>query len=389
MRKILLATTALIGFAAAGAAQAAPAPLTVTVGGGVDFLAGAFHSSRAAGATNPSSGDFETLYSLDFGIAGKSASGVEYGGALALDNYPDINNLFAGNGNNVAVRTADIFMSGAFGKVQLGDARGATDLIVATPSVGEGQVSGRYIDFLDSETYSKSFIVGVDGTDHGTNVTYYTPKVGNDKNKVQLGVTFTPNFYDYGSTVVLAEKTAPTVGNSPYKNVVKGALAYAGAAGDVKLDASAHIISGVSDVIGANGKVRDFTAWGVGAKAALRGFTFGGTYVDMGHYATNIGQRKDQQQYGAGVTYDFCCKLAMGVSYLGGSAYDNMLSLPIAATGLNRNYVKDFNSYGVGGAYIWAPGLTTNVDGVLFSQKADVTSKNDGYVLLVSQKLAF
>ena len=47
MRKILLATTALVGFAVAGAAQAAaPAstsPINVTVGGSVDFLAGAFH----------------------------------------------------------------------------------------------------------------------------------------------------------------------------------------------------------------------------------------------------------------------------------------------------------------------------------------------------------
>ena len=389
MRKILLATTALIGFVAAGAAQAATAPLNVTVGGSIDFVAGAFHESRAAGATNSSSGDFETLYTLDFGIAGKAANGITYGGALALDNYPDMITAIAGNSNNVAIRTADVFMSGAFGKIQLGDSRGATDLAITPSAAGEGQVFGRYIDFLDTGTYSKIFVVGVDGLDHGTNVTYYTPKFGNDTNKVQAAVTFEPYIYDFGSNVALTRKTAATAGVSIYKNVVKGAMAYTGAFKDAKLDASAHIISGVSNVVGSNGKVRDFTAWGVGTQIASNGFTLGVNFADWGHYFTQANQNKSQQQYGAALKYDFCCKLTVGVSYLGGNGYNIFSDLPIAATGSNRNYTKEFNSYGAGGTYTWAPGLTTNVDAVLFGQKTNVTVKNDGYVLLISQKLAF
>jgi hypothetical protein len=56
---------------------------------------------------------------------------------------------------------------------------------------------------------------------------------------------------------------------------------------------------------------------------------------------------------------------------------------------VNYNYVKDFDSYGLGGTYTWAPGLTTNLDGVMFDQEMETGVKNDGYVLLVSQKLAF
>jgi hypothetical protein len=415
MRKILLATTALVGFAVAGAAQAATSPLTVTVGGDVDFVAGAFHSSEAsAPRTDSSNGSFETLYDLNFGVAGKAGNGLEYGGTLSLNNNPDISNYFRGNSNGIEVTTADLFLSGAFGKVQLGDSQGATDLAVGTPTVGEGQVNGRYIDFLNTLTFAKTFVTGIDGTDHSTNITYYTPKVGNDTNKVQAGVTFAPNFYNYGSNSVQFENNnglSRTIGGttytytggtdqlSPYKDVIKGALNYTGTFKPVTLGVSGTIISGTADASGSNlgwlatapgGKDRDFTAYGIGATAAAEGFTLGGNYTDLGNYDTVGAQNKDQQQYGAGLKYEFS-KVAVGVSYLGGEGYDNTLLLPVGKTGAGSsyNYVKDFDSYGLGGAYTWAPGLTTNADAVLFDQKTESDVKNDGYVLLISQKLAF
>ncbi len=395
MRKILLATTALVGFAVAGAAQAATSPLNVTIGGSVDAVAGQFHESKASAPTSlRSSHDFETLYALNFGVTGK-ASGFEYGGNLTLDNAPDISDGFSGSNGGISVTTADIFLSGAFGKVQLGDARGATDLALSTPTVGEGQVTGRYIDFLDTASFAKNLVVGVDGTDHSTNITYFTPKVGNDTNKVQAAVSFVPQFYNYGSSVVKYQgnnANNSTNGLSPYKDVLKGAVAYTGTFKPVTIGASAHIITGSADTTVTNnqawianalaGKVRDFTAWGLDAQAAAEGFTLGVNYVDQGHYNTVGAQNKDQQQFGAGLKYEFS-KVAVGVSYLGGEGYSNTLSVS------GGNYVKEFNSYGAGGAYTWAPGLTTNLDGVLFDQKTEGNVKNDGYVLLVSQKLAF
>ncbi|MDD4616281.1 MAG: porin [Alphaproteobacteria bacterium] len=380
MRKILLATTALVGFAVAGAAQAATSPLTVTVGGSVDFVAGAMHESMASGALKPSSGDFETIYSLDFGIAGKAANGIEYGGQLVLDNdtdgfgqtavgTPDTNGI----GNTIAASKAIVFMSGAFGKVQLGDARGATDLSVEAPAV----VTNRYVDFLNSGSYAKKLVLGVDVKDHSTNVTYYTPKVGNANHKVQLGVTYTPQFDSYGSTVTL-EQTAG------YKNMVKGALAYNGNFKSVAVKASTNLITAESDSPATNlANQRPFISWGIGAQAAYSGFTLGGSYKDMGHFNTITGQDKNQHVYAAALKYEIN-KIGVGVNYLGGAGYDNALN----GSGTS-DHVKDFNNYGLGGSYAWAPGLTTNVDGVLFGQKTEAGTKNDGYVLLLSQKLAF
>jgi len=115
----------------------------------------------------------------------------------------------------------------------------------------------------------------------------------------------------------------------------------------------------------------------------------GVNYANEGRAYTAIGENKTQQQFGAGLKYEFS-KLAVGVSYLGGEGYDNVLTnAGGATTAAGMNYVKEFNSYGLGGAYTWVPGLTTNVDGVLFDQKTETAVKDDGYVLLVSQKLAF
>jgi outer membrane protein OmpU len=371
MRKILLATTALVGFAVAGTAQAATAPLNVVTGGSVDFIAGAFHESRAAGATNSASGDFETIYSLNFGVTGKAANGMEYGGNLVLDNDVDPADSFAGRSNTVAVSKAIVFMSGGFGKVQLGDARGATDLTTGAPSVG----GIRYLDFLDVTRFAKGFVVGMDGKDHSTNATYYTPKIGNDVHKVQAAVTYAPNFNQYGSTVQLVE-------SSTYDNVIKGAIAYTGTFKSVAVKASTNIITGAASTAAA---ARDFVAWGVGAQVAYEGFTLGANYVDKGHYSMLAGDDKKQEMYGAGLKYEFD-KYAVGFDYKGGEGYSHGLT-SIAGT----DYVKTFNTYNFGGAYTWAPGLTTNVTGVLFNEEvgAGAGTDNDGYVLLVSQKLAF
>jgi hypothetical protein len=367
MRKILLATTALVGFAVAGAAEAATSPLTVTVGGGVEFVAGAAHESKASGAINTTGGDFESIYSLNFGVAGKAANGIEYGGDIVIDN--DVDSLtLEGSSANIGVSKADIFMSGAFGKIVLGDTRGATELSVKAPSV----VGIRYLDFLGAGNYAKNLVTGVDSLDHSTNVTYFTPKVGNEMHKVQAGVTYVPQFYEFGSDV---QRT----GSSAYRNVVKGALAYTGNFKPVAVSLSGDIVTAAASRSAAHATTaRPFTSFGVGMQAAYNGFTFGGNYANMGHYNTIIGQDKEQQQFGAGVTYEFN-KVTVGANYLGGEGYSSFAG----------DYAKEFNNYALGGTYTWAPGLSTNVNGVLFGQKTEAGLKNDGYVLLVSQKLAF
>src|SRR5262249_47408741 len=152
---------------------------------------------------------------------------------------------------------------------------------------------------------------GIDNTEHSTKITYYTPKVGNDMHKVQLGVSYIPNLYDYGQNVIkynIDGSNHNSISYSPYQDVVKASAEYLGNFRPVNVVASAQLITGGAS--GANagnagltgsgtalmwnaptgtnpkGTAQDFTAWGVGAQAMWSGFTVGGSFMDLGRYNT-------------------------------------------------------------------------------------------------------
>lgn len=404
MRKILMATTALIGVALAGAAQAAPSsPISLNVGGYTDFVAGFFHEADGTTPASRRAGkDFETEFKLNFDAVGKGTNGIEYGANVSLWNGSEATDAipFGGGTNTVRVNSAYVWLSGAFGKALFGDEHGASDLFVYAPTVGEGQVDGRFRDFVDIRTLAFFQASGIDNTEHSTKITYYTPKVGNENHKVQLGVSYAPNMYDYGQAVALYTDAAKA---SPYEDIVKAALSYTGNIRPVTIAASAQIISGSASHVTADNttllgqatagvKAQDFTAWGLGTQVGYNGFTLGGSYNNLGRYNTIHQQNRNQETWSVGGKYEFD-KASVAINYLNGEGYNNaMIGGSSAATTNGLNYVKDFDAYGAGATYTWFPGLTSAVDGVLFQQKAAdnaTDTKNDGYVVLLSQKLAF
>ncbi|MDP9127348.1 MAG: porin [Pseudomonadota bacterium] len=422
MRKILLATTALVGvaFGTAGVAHAAASPITVNVGGYVDAVAGFEHESVPSTGAGSFSGtglkvvshDFETEFKLNIDAIGKASNGVQYGANIGLWNGPEVGNLWTGGGSTVELNSAYVWLSGAFGKVLFGDEHGASDLFVYAPTIGEGQVDGRYQDFVSPFLVARFQPSGIDNTEHSTKITYYTPKVGNDSNKVQLGFSYAPQMYNYGQTIVKSSSnTALANGvSSPYQDLLKGAIQYTGNFRPVSLTASAQIINGSSQHTTGNpglfssappgtdgGKFQPFTAWGFGTQVGFMGFTVGGSYVDEGSYGTVHGQNHDQHVLTLGGKYEID-KVSVGATWLNGKGYDNLLSngsgsgssIALAQPLQNVNYVDQFNAYSIGATYTWFPGLTSAVDGTVFQQSVrDETGHNDGYVLLLSQKLTF
>jgi len=446
MRKLLLATTALFGSVAlSGAAHAMPAqtsPITLNVGGYVDFVAGFYDSSQGSalgvaesvpsvlGTTAPggalSERGFETEYKLNFDAMGKASNGIQYGANVSLWNGPEVQNLWTGGNNGVEIASDYVWMSGAFGKAMFGGSHGATDLFVYAPTVGEGQVDGRYMDFVSPFFVARMQPSGIDNTEHSTNITYYTPKVGNDNNKVQAGITYEPNMYDYGSgTPLVGQSTSGFLSSSnfrsgttsPYQDVIKGAAQYTGNFNPVNVAVSAQIITGSAGAnntglasglgngvpmfaYAPNNNFQNFTAWGVGTQVGFNGFTVGGSYVNEGSYGAVDGQDKAQNVATLGAKYEFD-KIGVGASWLTGQGYDNLLADGITGApastrdaGNYSNYVKSFNAEGIGATYTWFPGLTTSADGVMFQQKLDTygaaaEGANDGYVFLISQKMTF
>jgi outer membrane protein OmpU len=426
MRKILLATTALIGVAFAGAAHAAaPAsPISLNVGGYNDFIAGLDNGGTAIAAGGKAvKRNFEDEFKIAFDALGKASNGVEYGANVSLWNGAEVTNTgvsggdndvtntpWAGGHNTVQLNSAYVWLSGAFGKAMFGDEHGASDLFVYAPTVGEGQIDGRYMDFVSSAT-TAAFAIrpsGFDNTEHSTKITYYTPKVGSDTNKVQLGVSYAPSLYNYGQNLT-ATSSANVI--SPYQDIVEGVAQYTGSFKPVNVTASAQWIhggnghaalnttamGGANNVLGTTvntpgGVAKSFNAWGLGTQVAFNGFTLGGAYNSLGDYNTVETQNRAQNSFNLGGKYEFD-KVGVALSYIHGKGYDNLIAGGTAA-GSATNYVSRYNAAGAGATYTWFPGLTSNIDGVLFGQEIanPATAGNGtvgGYTLLVSQRLAF
>jgi len=371
MRKILLATSALVAFA--GVAQAAESPITVTAGGYVDFRAALVHESEATSTQTQGArrgGDFATEYGVNLAAEGKGAGNIEYGAMISLDNKADLGE--DAPADQIKMDQGYVWMSGAFGKTLMGDEHGASDLFVIAPTVGEGQIDGSYTYFTDRSTLAQMQPAFIDASENATKFTYYTPKVGNANHKVQLGVSFTPDSASTGNDVA---KYMDNMGD--YRDTIESGIQYTGNFEPVSVVVSpmAVFADGVNDA-------RDATVFGLGAQAMYAGFTVGGSYVDAGHYNTmkDADQSKDQTVWTGGVKYEFD-KVAVAANYMDGEGY-----APLAGV---TSYVEDFSAVGLGATYTWFPGLTSSADAVFFSQDPAAGENNVGHVLMLSQKMAF
>lgn len=400
MRKVLLATSALVAFA--GAAQAAESPITVNVGGYVDFRAGFFREASNNGtiaAATPAArrdADFENEFRLNIEAVGKAGRGIEYGGLISLWNGAEYNDGFTGGQNGVRVNQAYVWLSGAYGKAVFGDDHGASDLFVYAPTVGEGQIDGTYTDFTDPRTLFVIQPTYIDNTENSTKVTYYTPKFGNENHKVQAGVSYTPNFYDNGQNVVKYNASSSTLLNgtntAPVQDYLEAAAQYTGQYGDIGTKLSATIASGNGEST-ALVPTRDFTSWGVGGQVMWNGLTVGGSYVDAGTFGTTAGQSREQGAWTFGAKYEMN-KVAVAASFLDGRGYNNGFSVA-SVGGRDANYVNDQKVYGVGATYTWFPGLTTAADAVFVRQhragtiSGDEVGDNAANIFVVSQRITF
>lgn len=380
MRKILLATTALVGVALSGAAQAAESPIAVNVGGYVDFRAAQFNEAATNDAIERHS-DFENVFQVNIEATGKANNGVEYGAKVGLWNGVDD----VTTAGDVKEHDAYVWLSGNFGKVVFGDTTSATtDMFVFAPTVGEGQIDGVYDHFTSTKLFGALVPSYLDDDENGTKINYYTPKVGSADHKVQLGLSYEPNYAEKGEVATISNVGAPD-----YHDVMGAALQYTGKFGGVSAVVSGVMNMGTDNGNGQTDGYRDFTTYGAGAQVSYAGFTVGGSYVDAGRVATTAAQTKAQDVWTMGVKYE-AGKVAVAANVMDGRGYNND-GFGAAATTYGANYVRDLQELGLGATYTWFPGLTTAADVVFFQQKVqnNAIPDNGGSVVMLSQKLAF
>jgi len=373
MKKIILATTALIGLAAfAQPSLAADAPagkLQLTLGGYVDISAG-FFGTKAKNETNR---DFRNTTQVQIDGEATADNGLSYG--------PHVEIREQGGSSSSALRFTQTWLhvAGNFGRFEVGDRRGPAYLsAVYAPTVGFGQIDSDYDSFY-GDAISNQFALGAgDGTflrvfnsNRSTKVVYYTPVF----HGFQAGVSYAPEVNKGDSVVVQNSKVVRR-----YGDFVEGAVTYKNSFNGVDVS-GAFTATHASDynAVGTP-KLGDVTAYGVGAQIGYAGFTVGGGWLDqdgaaIGGYNAVATPWRAKQAYNVGATYK-TGPAGVGVSY--GSQDTNDGSV---------------NTLGAGLTYAVAPGLTVSGDYYYVENNAvhnnSVGKKDSGNFFILSTRVDF
>ncbi len=364
MRKILLGTTMLVAVVALSGQ--AKAEMEVTVGGFANARAGFFDNDVA----NSSSRDFTSESEIHVKANGVAENGLEYGAKVEL---------MTSTSDSTNSDEAGLYVSGNWGRVELGDDDGASDqLTVLAPTVGIGQIDGRYLDFVPSADRPSGNVKDTGGgnmkpldTDDATKVTYYTPRFEG----FQAGVSYAPesDSSSDGEQVQFFD----TVGNQ--HNAYELGLQYRRQFSDVSVRLGAGYVG--SDAKSGSGR-EDVRSWGLGGQLTYAGFTFGGGYVsngdsnntagvaDDGESAWNTGLRYKTDTWGVAVSYideDYNTAGGRGTNTDGG----------------------DFSALVLGATYKVADGLSTSADLSFYDRNRVTGTDTNGYVFVVETKASF
>lgn len=385
MKKVLLATTALI--AASAFAAPAQAQLEVTVGGFTAFQAAMFDNDTA----NSSERDFQSEAQIVVHARGVADNGLEYGARVAID---------TSTSDDSNADETHVYLGGTWGRLEMGDDDGASELVVFAPTVGIGQINGSYDDYVPAA--AQGHIVNDRGdhnftaidSDDSTKITYYTPKFSG----FQAGVSYAPEYQGFniagftgvagspGETVTLADDT--TVAS----DIFEVGLAYDGEFNGVMVKVGGNYVTAsatdadVDLVTAGTQTLEDVSAWSLGAQLGYNGFRFGGGYTHDGDSLQLEGVGDDSvSSWNLGATYENG-PWGVGVSYLDIDFDDNAYAKSLTAGGTGG----DYTAWALGGTYTVAPGLTVGADLAFFDRNATGTADDeDGYVLVTDVTAAF
>jgi outer membrane protein OmpU len=383
MKKILLGTTAIA--AAALYAQAAQAQITVSLGGYTEFF-GAYYDDDA---TNRTSREFQLETEIVVRADGKADNGLLYGAKVELQNS-------ASAGGGVATDEASVYLSGTWGRIELGDFDGAADtLAIYAPLIGIEQIDGDAYDFLDTGNTPGTVRFGatpffglVKAPDSGdaTKIMYLTPRFAG----IQAGVSYATQNGSEAQNVVALKTDTPS-----YKDFWEFGANYTGtfAGFSVAIGATGSMGSGedrqappFTTAAGAT-ELEDFFAWQAGAQIGYAGFKVGGGYIDGDDYGARRNTvAGDATAWHVGASYT-AGPFAVGVTYADAEG---------AKAGFTT-YASDYKTYGGGVAYTVAPGLVLQGDLMYVDEElvgvgatnTGIRADNEGYVAVISTRLNF
>lgn len=259
MKKVLLATTVLALSATVAAAE-------VTVGGN-----GRMGVTYTEGAANELA--FTSRIRITFAASGETDGGLSFGGSIRADNAP----------GGAAGTAGSVFLSGAFGKITMGDVDGAAEMAVGDLAgvglTGVGDFNEN--DYLSNSSALRRSALRYEYSTGGLTFGISTDNPGNDiagvlEDVYSVGVKYSMDGYSFG----LGYETAKVLGVSIDHVIVGGEATFSG----VTVKATYGTASDLNfDQYGISAA---YSADGMGVSAFYRVEDFGGgadiKYVGVG-----------------------------------------------------------------------------------------------------------
>ncbi|MFM7445016.1 MAG: porin [Tabrizicola sp.] len=277
MKKVLLATSAFALMAGAASAE-------IALSGSARM--GLVYSDTAAG----SSTQFSSRVRIVFTASGETDTGLSFGASMRADQ------LGQGNTSN---GDSTVYISGAFGKLTMGDVSGAADALVGqTSGVGYGPNDGLHeIDFIGTTKTAAYYEYSTGGFTFGLGAGQRAAAGATAAEELSVAVKYSAGNYSValgwettdGNTAAPATYTGPVAGVTYAEDLISASASATFGAATVK----AKIAD--SDI---NGKD---TTWSLSLDYVTGATTITGFYTDFGN--TKVAGN-DTQHVGLGVAYD-------------------------------------------------------------------------------------
>lgn len=287
MKKVLLATSAFALMAGAASAE-------IALSGSARM--GLVYSDTAAGSTT----QFSSRVRIVFTASGETDTGLSFGASVRADQSGQ-----GGTSNG----DSTVFISGAFGKLTMGDVSGAPDALVGqTSGVGYGPNDGLHeIDFIGTTKTAVYYEYSTGGFTFGVGAGQRNAAGVTGKEELNIAVKYSSGNY----SAALGWETTDGTTAAPAVFVLPGAgVVYA----EDLISASASATFGAATV---KAKIADSdisgkdTTWSLSVDYVTGPTTITAFYTDFGN--TKVAAN-DTQHIGIGAAYD----LGGGATVAGG-----------------------------------------------------------------------
>ncbi|MCU0905407.1 MAG: porin, partial [Tabrizicola sp.] len=231
---------------------------------------------------------FSSRVRIVFTASGETDTGLSFGASMRADQT-------GGNSDNTANGDSTVFISGAFGKLTMGDVSGAADALVGqTSGVGFGPNDGlQEIDFIGTTKTAAYYEYSTGGLTFGLGA----GQISSTRDELNVGIKYSTDAY----SVALGWETTDGTVAAPAVYVLPGAgVVYAEDLISLGASASfgaATVKARVSDS-DINGKD---TTWSLSVDYAAGATTLTAFYTDFGN--TKVAAN-DTQHIGIGASYD-------------------------------------------------------------------------------------